>query len=73
MKISVFVKPRSKTEAVEEQPDGIFIVRVNALPTDGKANKRTIELLAKHFNIPKSDIQLSSGGKSKHKVFEILN
>lgn len=73
MKISVFVKPRSKKEAVEEQPDGTFIVRVNTLPVDGKANKRAIELLAKHFKVAKTTIQLSSGGKSKNKVFEILN
>ncbi|MGH1468362.1 MAG: DUF167 domain-containing protein [Bdellovibrionales bacterium] len=73
MKISIFVKPRSKKEAVEEQPDGTFVVRVNALPTNGQANKRAVELLAKHFNTPKSTVQLSSGGKSKHKIFEILN
>ncbi len=72
MKISVFVKPRSKKESVQKQTDGSFIVRVNELPVDGKATKRAAELLAKHLKVPKSKVQLRSGGKSKNKVFEIL-
>ncbi|MCB0391815.1 MAG: DUF167 domain-containing protein [Bdellovibrionales bacterium] len=71
MKISVKVKPNSKQELVDKQEDGTFLVKVNAPPTEGKANKRVIELLAKHFKVPKSKIELISGGKSKLKMFKL--
>ena len=72
MKINVHVKTKSKIEKVEELSDDEFIVWVNALPVDGKANKRVIELLAKHLKVPKSKIELSTGSKSKKKVFKLL-
>jgi uncharacterized protein (TIGR00251 family) len=71
MKITVTVKPNSKKESVEEQPDGSYLVRVNVPPVDGKANERVIELLAGHFRRPKSLITLVSGPKSKKKIFSI--
>lgn len=72
MKINVVVKTKSKVEGVEKQKDGSYIVRVNTPPTEGKANKRVIELLSQHLNQPKSHIQLISGHKSKNKVFEVF-
>lgn len=71
MKLTVHVKPRSKIESVTQLSDGSLIVRVNALPADGEANKRVQELLAKHFNCPKTKVQLISGAQSKKKIFEI--
>lgn len=71
MKITVQVKPNSKKEAVEKQEDGSYLVRVNAPPTEGKANERVIELLSKSLKIPKSKFTLIGGHKSKRKVFEI--
>ena len=71
MKITVLVKPKSKIEKIEELEDGSFVVRVNALPIDGQANKRVIEMLAKHFKRPKSSIQLLSGTKGKKKLFSL--
>ena len=71
MKITVAVKPNSKKEIVEELPDGSYLVRVNVPPVDGKANERVIELLSKHFRQPKSLITLTSGPKSKKKIFSI--
>ena len=71
MKIQVSVKTRSKIEAVEKKEDGSYLVRVNVPPVDGKANKRAIELLAQHFGVAKSQVQLVSGAKSRSKVFDI--
>ena len=72
MKISVAVKPNSKQESVTQLEDGSFLVRANAVPADGKANKRVIELLAEHFGKPKSSISLVHGQAGKKKIFEIL-
>lgn len=71
MKISVAVKPNSKKEGVEMLPDGSYLVRVNAPPTENKANKRVIELLSKFLDRPKSSIELTSGLHGKKKVFKI--
>ena len=69
MKLTVHVKPNSKHESVEELDDGSLIVKVNAPPTEGKANQRVIKLLSKHFRIPQSEIQLLSGHKGRKKTF----
>jgi uncharacterized protein (TIGR00251 family) len=71
VKVSVSVKPNSRKEMVEVRADGSLLVRVNAPPVDGKANERVVELLAKHYNVPKSRIELVSGATGKKKLFEI--
>ena len=73
MKISVAVKPNAKKESVELLGDGSYVVRVNAPPTEGKANKRVIELLAKKLGVSKSSLELVSGHKGKKKTFKILS
>jgi len=71
VKITVLVKPNSKKESVVQNEDGSFTVRVNAPPQDGKANQRVIELLSRHFNLPKSSIELLHGASGRKKVFKI--
>lgn len=70
MEIQVKVKTKSKIEGIEKLAnEDIYEVRVNTPPIDGKANKRVIEILAKHFAIPKTSITLKRGHKSKIKTF----
>lgn len=68
MKINIFVKLNCKTESIEPQLDGSYIVRVNARPIDGEANDRVIALLAKFFKVPKREVSIIVGLKSKRKV-----
>ena len=72
MKLSVSVKPNSRTEGVEKADDGSLTVRVNAPPVEGRANQRVIELLAEHLKIPKSRLRIAMGGRGKRKVVEVL-
>jgi uncharacterized protein (TIGR00251 family) len=71
MKVSVQVKHNSKREGIQVEADGSLIVRVNAPPVDGKANKRVVELLAEHFGRPRSAISLVHGASGKKKIFEV--
>jgi len=71
MKIQVKVKVNSRTEEVSQE-DNIFTVKVNKPPREGKANQTVIELLAKHFEVPKSQVRILSGIKSKNKIIEIV-
>jgi uncharacterized protein (TIGR00251 family) len=72
MKVSVVVKPNSKIESVTADDNGVLTVKVRTPPIDGKANQRVIELLAEHFDRPKSSIRLVHGAAGKKKVFEVL-
>lgn len=72
MKIIVTVKPNSsKGPLVERGKDGNYTVYFRAKPHDGEANAALIELLAKHFQIPKTSIAIIRGATSRYKVIEI--
>lgn len=72
MKYTLHVKPNARHEKVEPQPDGSLKVHVNAPPQEGRANDRVIELLAKHFKVPKSRISVVHGASGRNKVIEII-
>ena len=72
MKIfTVKVKPNSKQQSIEEQPDGSLRVHLKSPPVDGKANQELIVLLAKKFTVSKSAIGIKSGLSSRNKLVEI--
>lgn len=71
MRIKVKVKPNAGKNELKQISENYFEAKVTVLPEKGKANKRVIELLSKHFKIPKSRIILFSGQAYKEKVFII--
>jgi len=70
MRIQVRVRPNSRTEEVSQEGDS-FTVRVKEPAKEGKANLAVIELLAQHFGIPKSQVSIVSGLRSKSKVIVV--
>ncbi|WP_024794099.1 DUF167 domain-containing protein [Tomitella biformata] len=72
MIVSAQIKPNSKKgPLVERQDDGTLVVFVRAPAVEGKANKAAIEVLAKHYGVSKSRVELVSGHTSRHKRFEV--
>ncbi len=71
MQKQVKVKPNSKKQAIEDAADGSLTVHLKSPPVDGKANKELIELLAKKFDVVKSQIRIKSGLSSRTKLVEI--
>ena len=71
MRIKVKVKPNAGKNELKQISEYYFEAKVTVLPEKGKANERVIELLCKHFKIPKSRIILFSGQTYKEKVFII--
>lgn len=65
------VKPNSKQQTIQEEPDGSLTVRLKSAPVEGKANNELIKLLAERFDVPKSQITIQSGFSSKNKRVEI--
>jgi uncharacterized protein (TIGR00251 family) len=70
MKIQVKVKPSSRTEEVSQEGDS-FIIKVKEPPREGRANQAVIKLLAEHFGVPRSQVRILSGFRSRNKVIEI--
>ena len=72
MILKVRAKPKSKVEYVKEVEKDLYEVAVKEPPEDGRANERIIELLAEHFGVSKSKVQLLRGSTSRLKVFEVI-
>lgn len=53
--------------------NGNLRIRLNAQPRDNEANDVLIHFLAKTFDIPKSQITLISGSKSRLKRVSLVN
>lgn len=71
MRVEVLVKPNARKEELIEVDSKTFQIKVSVPPEGGKANKRVIEMLAKHLGIAKSKLTIVKGQKSRQKVVEI--
>lgn len=73
MQISVTVKPGSSKGplVVQEAGDLTLFVREKAL--DGAANSAVIQLVAKHFGVPKTACTIVRGQASNHKIIRIVH
>ena len=70
MKIQVKVKPNSNTEKLSQEGNS-FIVKVKEPPKEGRAHQAVIRLLAEHFGVPQSQVNILSGFRSRNKVVEV--
>ena len=71
--LKVYLQPKSsKNEIAGAYRDGIKI-RVTAPPSEGKANKALIKLLAKELRIPESNIGILKGHHSREKILRIVS
>ena len=73
MKIIVKVKPGAKENKIERVDESNYIVSVKEPPIDGRANASLIKLLANHFDVSPSLIEIISGYMARIKVIEINN
>lgn len=70
--VRVRVKPGSKKGSlVQTSLNGELVVYVREPAVEGKANKAVAELLADYYGVPKSNIQIVSGHKSRLKRFQV--
>lgn len=67
----VKVKPNSKHQNIKEELDGSLIVHLKSSPVDGMANEELIKILAKKFDVPKSNIRIKLGSSQRQKLIEI--
>lgn len=60
-----------KTEARRRENDGLLELRVQAAPTDGKANREIIKRLSKTLKIPQKMISVSRGLTARKKTIRL--
>ena len=72
MKLKVRVIPNAKKTEFTGYREGELVLRLNAPPLDGKANKAAIEYVSRYFGVPRSAVLMVSGEKSRHKIFQIV-
>lgn len=51
--------------------DGALLIRLAAAPVDGAANAELIDLIARALHVPKRDITIVSGERSRKKRLRI--
>jgi len=68
---SVRVIPRSSRSEIIGEYNGALKIKLNAPPVDGAANAELIKLLAKEFDLSKSQVEILSGNTSKLKKVKI--
>lgn len=65
--IDVRVTPRAGRSGIAGVRDGAILVRLAAAPVEGAANAELIDLIARAIHIPKRDVTIVSGERSRSK------
>ena len=71
MKIQVKVKTKQQESKVLQTGDSEYTLWVKALPDKNKANEEIVSLLAKHFLVNRTKIQIKTGKTSSRKTIII--
>lgn len=69
--IDVRVIPRAGRSALAGTRDDAVLVRLGAAPVDGAANAELVDVLAAAFSVPRRQVSLVSGDRSRHKRVRI--
>lgn len=65
--LTVRVIPRAGRSGASGTRDNALLIRLNAPPVDGAANSELIDILADLLDVPKRDITIVSGERSRVK------
>jgi uncharacterized protein (TIGR00251 family) len=69
--ITLRVIPRAANDGIAGVMGDALKVRIQAPPVEGKANAYLVKFLSKHWNIPRSNIEILSGETGRNKRLRI--
>lgn len=69
--VRIRVIPRARKDEVAGERAGRLLVRTTAAPVDGSANDAVRKLLARHFAVSTSAVELVAGARSRDKTVVI--
>jgi uncharacterized protein (TIGR00251 family) len=70
--LRIRVIPNARKTEFAGRRAGELLLRLNAPPVDGKANKAAIDFVSRYFGVSRSAVLLVGGERSRHKIFEIV-
>jgi uncharacterized protein (TIGR00251 family) len=73
MRFNLKVIPHASRSEMIVEENGDLKVKVQEPPADGRANKAVIQLLARHFKVPKNRIKIIAGERSPQKIIEVFD
>jgi uncharacterized protein (TIGR00251 family) len=69
--LNVHVQPKASSDSLDGTRGERLKIRLTAPPVEGKANSHLIRFLAKHFGVPRRQVQLLSGERGRAKRVRI--
>ncbi len=76
VRIAVRLSPRARADRIDgvaHLPDGSAVLKVSVTtpPTENRANDALLQLLARRWDLPRRDLTLVGGRKSRSKVVHV--
>lgn len=71
MRARIYVRPNATASAVGGEFDGALVVRVAEPAESGRATEAALSALAAAIEVPRRNVTLAAGAKSRRKVVEI--
>jgi uncharacterized protein len=70
--VAIKVIPRAGKTAIVGARDNVLVIRLAAAPVDGAANAALVSLLAETLGVPRRQITVVSGEKSRIKRVKVM-
>jgi len=72
IRIGIRVIPRARRTELAGVRSGELLVRLNAPPVDGAANEALVSFMASLFGVPRRNVTIVSGARSRHKRVHVM-
>jgi uncharacterized protein (TIGR00251 family) len=66
--LTIYVQPKASKNEIVGVFEGSLKIRLSAMPAEGEANKECLKFLSKTLRLPKSDLEILKGHKSRRKT-----
>ena len=71
MRVAIRLTPRARHERIEGIAGGALKVSVTAPPAENQANEALLRFLAREWRLPRRDLTIATGAKSRNKLVHI--
>lgn len=68
----IWVRPRAARDELAGVREGAVVLRVNAPPVEGEANRKALALLSQILRVPRRDVQMLSGHGGRRKRILVM-
>lgn len=71
VRLAVRLTPRARAERIAGVAAGMLKVSVTVPPVENQANEALLRLLAREWRLPRRDLSIVGGAKSRNKIVRI--